>query len=183
MRPINLNWVFRLLGTTAVILVGVGAIAPRVRPAAEAQSIVATQLPLTTAYFYGPVSASANQMVKLCSNNLFGTGSARIAAAIIDATDGKVLESGEMILVRRGGDCLTFQPQESLDVLGVLWSLGREPWGEFNWSSARASGPLASLQLLDVATDDAGNVVTNVVGILNTAGKVTVDSTLLPAIQ
>ena len=75
MRKINRNLVFKLLGITAVILVGVSWIAPRVRPAAQAQGIASPGLPLTTAYFYGPVSASANHMVKMCSNNLFGDGS------------------------------------------------------------------------------------------------------------
>ena len=60
-------------------------------------------------------------------------------------------------------------------MLGVLWSLGGT-WGDFNWNSARASGPLASLQVVDVTTN-------HVVAILNTAGKVSVDSTLLPAVQ
>ena len=175
MRPINFNLVFKLLGTTAVILVGVSAIAPRVPPAAQAQGIVAPRLPLTTAYFYGPVSASANHMVKMCSNNLFGDGSVRIVAAIIDATDGGVLADQEMALPQRGGECLTFQSKEPRDVLGVLWSLGGD-WGDYTWSSARASGPLATLQLIDATTSQ-------MVGIINTAGKVTVDSNLLPAVQ
>jgi hypothetical protein len=175
MRKINRVLVFKLLGITAVILVGVIWFAPRVRPVAQAQGIASPGLPLTTAYFYGPVSASANHMVKMCSNNLFGDGSVRLVAAVINAADGRVLVDQEMTLPQRGGECLTFQSKESVDVLGVLWSLGGS-WGDFTWNSARASGPLASLQLVDVTSNQ-------VVGIINTPGKVTVDSNLLPAVQ
>ena len=175
MPRINFNLVFKLIGVTAVIVVGLSAIAPRVRPAVQAQGIATPELPLTTAYFYGPVTASANHMVKMCSNNLFGDGSVRFEAAIIAAADGSILVDREMTLPRRGGECLTFQSRESLDVLGVLWSVGGS-WGDSTWNSARASGPLASLQLLDVRTNQMA-------GIINTPGKVTVDSNLLPAIQ
>jgi hypothetical protein len=175
MRQINLKSVFKLLGLGAVALVGVIWTTSRVRPPVEAQGIVAPRLPLTTAYFYGPVSASGNHQVKMCSNNLFGDGSVRFVAAIINATDGKVLIGQEMTLPRGGGACLTYRPTESLDVLAVLWSLGGA-WGDFVWSSARASGPVATLQLVDAETDVA-------VAIMNTPGKVTVDSGLLPAVQ
>ena len=86
-----------------------------------------------------------------------------------------MLVDQEMTLPQRGGECLTFQSKDSVDVLGVLWSLGGS-WGDFTWNSARASGPLASLQLVDVTSNQ-------VVGIINTPGKVTVDSNLLPAVQ
>ena len=112
-------------------------------------------LPLTTAYFYGPVSVSENHMVKMCSNNLFGDGSVRFMAAAINAADGSVLVAREMSLPRRGGECLTFRTTEPLDMLGVLWSLGGT-WGDFTWSSARASGPLASLQVVDVDDKSRG---------------------------
>ena len=70
---------------------------------------------------------------------------------------------------------MTFRPTESLDVLAVVWSLGGNT-GDSVWSTARGSGPLASLQVVDVETN-------HVVAILNTPGKVTVDSNLLPAVQ
>jgi hypothetical protein len=62
-------------------------------------------------------------MVKMCSNNLFGDGSIHVMAAAINAADGRVLVDKEMSLPRRGGECLTFRPAESIDVLGVFWSL------------------------------------------------------------
>lgn len=186
MRQLTSRSLFKVLGVIAVIGLGVAWTASRVRPPAHAQTIAAPPLPLTTAYFYGPVSVSENHMVKMCSNNLFGDGSVRFVAAIINAADGRVLEAQEMSLEQRGGECLTFEPGASrdplpagsLDLLAVLWSRSGT-WGEFNWSSARASGPLASLQVIDV-TEGAGN---RVIAILNTPGKVTVDSNLLPAIQ
>ena len=139
MRKINRVLVFKLLGITAVILVGVSWNAPRLRPAAQAQGIASRELPLTTAYFYGPVSASANHMVKMCSNNLFGDGSVRLVAAVINAADGRVLADQEMTLPQRGGECLTFRSGESVDVLGVLWSLGGS-WGDFTWNSGGRRG-------------------------------------------
>jgi hypothetical protein len=176
MRQIHLTSVFkRVLGAGAVVLVGVLLVTSRARPAAEAQGIAAPQLPLTTAYFYGPVSASQNHLVKMCTNNLFGDGSVRFAGAIINAADGRVLVGQDMRLARRGGGCLEYRPTESLDVLGVLWGLGGAS-GDYVWSSPRASGPVAALQLLNADT----NVV---IAVLNTAGKVTVDSELLPAVQ
>jgi hypothetical protein len=186
MRHLTPNSLFKVIGVTAVIVLGVAWTASRVRPSAQAQGIAAPPLPLTIAYFYGPVSVSENHMVKMCSTNLFGDGSVRFVAAIINAADGRVLKAQEMSLEQRGGECLTFEPGASrdlvpagsLDLLAVLWSRG-STWGESNWSSARASGPLASLQLIDVA-EGAGN---RVIAILSTPGKVTVDSRLLPAIQ
>jgi hypothetical protein len=174
MRQLTLNSVFKLVGVGAVVLVGVMWTASRGRPPVQAQGIAAPQLPLTTAYFYGPVSASENHLVKMCSNNLFGDGSVRFAGAIINAADGRVLVGQDLTLPRRGGDCLKYQPTESLDVLGVLWSLGGAS-GDLVWSSPRASGPVAALQLLDAES--------RVVAILNTPGKVIVDSDLLPAVQ
>jgi len=175
MRQISPNSVFTLLAVTTLILLGFVWTPPGVRPPAQAQGIVPQPLPLTTAYFYGPVSVSENQMVKMCSNNFFGDGSVRFMAAAINAADGSVLVARDISLPSRGGQCLTFRTTESLEILGVLWSLGNN-WGEFTWSSARASGPLASLQVVDVETN-------HVVAILNTPGKVTVDSNLLPAVQ
>ena len=175
MRHVSLTSLLKLLGIGAVVLVGVVWTTARVRPPAQAQGIAAPPLPLTTAYFYGPVSTSEGHVVKMCSNNLFGDGSVRFAAAIFHAKDGTVLIDQVTTLPRRGGDCLTYRPTESLDVLGVLWPLGSN-WGDFTWSSARASGPVAALQVVDAKTNLP-------VVILNTPGKVTVDSTLLPAVQ
>ena len=103
MRQISPNSVFTLLAVTTLILLGFVWTPPGVRPPAQAQGIV--PLPLTTAYFYGPVSASENQMVKMCSNNLFGDGSVRYMAAVFNAADGSVLVARDISLPRRGGEC------------------------------------------------------------------------------
>ena len=178
MRQLTLNSAIKLLAVGGVVLAGVIWVSSRAHPPVQtevaAQGIAAPPLPLTTAYFYGPVSVPLNHVVKMCSNNLFGGGSVRFVAAIVNAADSKVLAGQEMTLARRGGDCLEYRPTESLEVLGVLWSIG-STWGDFTWSSARASGPVAALQLVDAES--------RVVAIMNQPGKVTVDSDLLPAVQ
>jgi hypothetical protein len=132
-------------------------------------------LPLTTAYFYGPLSVSENHMVKMCSNNLFGDGSVRFVAAAINASDGSVLASEEHLLGRRAGSCVTFKPTQSLEVLGVLWSFGGN-WSGSDWAANRASGPVATLQSIDVTTNQ-------VIAIISSPGKVTVDTALLPELH
>ena len=102
MRQISPNSVFKLLPLTVLILLGFVWTLPSVRPQAQERGIVA--LPLTTAYFYGPVSVSANHMVKMCSNNLFGDGSVRLMAAVINSADGSVLVARDISLPRRGGE-------------------------------------------------------------------------------
>jgi hypothetical protein len=172
MGQLRINATYKLLvAALAVVVVFGGAI--RLRGPANAQGIVPMQeLPLTTAYFYGPLSVSENHMVKMCSNNLFGDGSVRANAALINSADGRVLVARQLLLARRAGECVEFRPTESVDILGVLWAAGGS-WGDFNWNSARASAPVASLQAVDVTTS-------HVIAIINSPGKVTVDTALLP---
>ena len=178
MRPTNFKSVFKLLGLGVIVLLAFIWMASRVPPPAQAQGIAAPRLPLTTAYFYGPVSVTLNHVARMCSNNLFGDGSVRFIATIVNAADGRVLVGEEMTLSRGEGACLEYRPTESLDpvdILGVVWSLGGNS-GDLIWTSARASGPVAALQLVDAKTRVA-------VVVMNTPGKVTVDSDLLPAVQ
>jgi hypothetical protein len=177
MRPTSLNSMLKLLVVALVTLAGVFWPASLIPPTAQAQgiSVPERQLPLTTAFFYGPVSVSENHMVKMCSNNLFGDGSVRFISAAINAADGRVLVADEQRLPPRGGSCVTFRPTESLDVIGVQWSVG-STWGASDWAAMRASFPLASLQVIDATTNQ-------VIAIINSPGKVTVDTALLPQLN
>jgi hypothetical protein len=177
MPQVSLNSTQKLLVAALVILVGVVWTGSAIWATAQAQGLPQLQrrLPLTTAYFYGPVSVSENHLVKMCSNNLFGDGSVRYISAAISVSDGSVLAAEEQVLPRRGGSCFTFRPTQSLEVLGVLWSVGSN-WSGSDWAANRASGPVATFQAIDVTTNQ-------VIAIISTPGKVTVDTALLPELS
>jgi len=156
----------------AILVAGIWMSAKTPRPA---QARTEPELPLTTVYFYGPVTVGPRQAVRMCGNNLFGDDSVLVNGALINAADGSVLVGRTISLSPRGGECLQFAAAGAgLDVIGLLWS-GAGGW-ESNWSSARVSAPLASTQLIDPATN-------SVIAIINMPGKLTVETSRLPSMQ
>ena len=177
MRQIRMNPMFTLLVLATPILIGVLWGAARSLRPAQAQGLSAVdELPLTTVYFYGPISVSAGQLLKMCGSNFFGDRPVRVNAAFIDAADGSVLVARQLGLPRRAGACMEYRSAElgPVEVVGLLWTAGSSSGSMIAWNPARAA-PLASTQLLDPTTG-------GVIAIINSPGKVTVDTDLLPAV-